>query len=356
MAEPFGVLLLSGTHDRAHYAFVLATGAAALGRTVVLFATNRGLHALMRDWSGLDDAGRDGTIQARGVAGLDTLREAAAELGIVPIACEAGLHAEAIDAAKLLPGVRVAGVATFLAEVGAAPSSPAKGLDGPGRPTQGGTMLRTALLAALLAPAVATAQPAPAQTPPHRPAHHSAAPAPHPVKPAAKPVAKPAPAPKPATPAPAPAAPPPAEPTKGSNTGLPLPRFASLKTDEVNLRTGPGLRYPIDWVYKRRDLPVQIEREFEVWRLIADEEGVKGWVHQATLVGRRTFVVTGTERTVRADANDAAAPVVRIKPGVIGRIRACEATASWCQVQVGDYRGWLKRDAFWGIYGGEAIQ
>ncbi len=77
---------------------------------------------------------------------------------------------------------------------------------------------------------------------------------------------------------------------------MPLPRFASLKTDEVNLRTGPGLRYPIDWVYKRRDLPVQIEREFEVWRLVADQDGVKGWVHQATLAGRRTFVVTGGEQ------------------------------------------------------------
>ncbi len=96
----------------------------------------------------------------------------------------------------------------------------------------------------------------------------------------------------------------PAAPVKGSNTGLPLPRFASLKTDEVNLRTGPGLRYPIEWVYKRRDLPVQIEREFEVWRLISDQEGVKGWVHQATLVGRRTFVVTGGEHTIRTAASE----------------------------------------------------
>jgi peroxiredoxin family protein len=117
MAEPFGVLLLSGSHDRAHYAFVLATGAAALGREVTLFATNAGCHALLTDWSGLADTGRDATILARGVAGLDTLRQAAAELGIGLIACEAGLRAEAIDPAALLPGVQVAGVATFLAAV-----------------------------------------------------------------------------------------------------------------------------------------------------------------------------------------------------------------------------------------------
>jgi uncharacterized protein len=113
-----GVLLLSGSHDRAHYAFVLATAAAALGRTVTLFATNAGCHALMTDWRALGDSGRDATIQARGVAGLDVLREAAADLSIRLIACEAGLRAEALDPASLLPSVEVAGVATFLEAVG----------------------------------------------------------------------------------------------------------------------------------------------------------------------------------------------------------------------------------------------
>ena len=116
MPEPdrFGVLLLSGTHDRAHYAFVLATGAAALGRDVTVFATNAGCRALLRDWGTLEDAGRDAVVVDRGVAGLDTLRDAAAELGVRLIACEAGLRAEAVDPAALLPGVEVAGVAAFL--------------------------------------------------------------------------------------------------------------------------------------------------------------------------------------------------------------------------------------------------
>jgi peroxiredoxin family protein len=115
-SDRLGILLLSGAHDRAHYAFVLATGAAALGREVVLFATNRGCHALLEEWSGLDDAGRDAMIRARGVAGLDELRSAAQELGITMIACEAGLLAEDLHGAKLLETVRVAGVATFLSE------------------------------------------------------------------------------------------------------------------------------------------------------------------------------------------------------------------------------------------------
>jgi uncharacterized protein len=110
-----GVLLLSGEHDRAHYAFVVASGAAALGRRVVLFATNRGCLALCRDWSGLSDAGRDARIQARGVAGLDTLRDACLDMKLRMIACEAGLRAESLDAALLLPEVEVAGIATFLA-------------------------------------------------------------------------------------------------------------------------------------------------------------------------------------------------------------------------------------------------
>ena len=117
-SEPLGILLLSGAHDRAHYAFVVASGAAALGREVVLFATNAGCHALLADWSGLADADRDARVRAAGVAGLDELREATREMGARLIACEAGLRAEGLDAARLMPGVEVAGIVTFLEAVG----------------------------------------------------------------------------------------------------------------------------------------------------------------------------------------------------------------------------------------------
>jgi peroxiredoxin family protein len=117
-AETLGILLLAGTHDRAHYAFVLAAGGAALGRRVVVFATNAGCRALLADWSGLQDAARDARIAENGVAGFATLRDAAIDLGVRLIACEAGLRAEAIDPAGLLPRVEVAGVATFLEAIG----------------------------------------------------------------------------------------------------------------------------------------------------------------------------------------------------------------------------------------------
>ncbi|MBV8868713.1 MAG: DsrE/DsrF/DrsH-like family protein [Acetobacteraceae bacterium] len=114
MALPLGVLLVSGGHERAHYAFVLAAAAAALGRSVVLFATNEGTRALCADLAGLDDAGREARVRAAGVAGLAELRGATMEMGARLIACEAGLLMAGVQATELLPGVEVAGVATFL--------------------------------------------------------------------------------------------------------------------------------------------------------------------------------------------------------------------------------------------------
>jgi peroxiredoxin family protein len=117
-SDPLGLLLLSGAHERVHYAFVVASGAAAIGRDVVIFASNRGCLGLCRDWSGLDDGARDGRIRAAGVAGLEELRAATIEMGVRLIACESGLRAEGIDPTALLPCVEVAGVVTFLSAVG----------------------------------------------------------------------------------------------------------------------------------------------------------------------------------------------------------------------------------------------
>ncbi len=148
----------------------------------------------------------------------------------------------------------------------------------------------------------------------------------------------------------------PAEPQKGSATGQPIPRFAALRSDEVNMRVGPGTRYPVDWVYRRKDMPVEILREFEVWRLIRDPEGNQGWVHTAVLTGRRTFVIRDQQnQPLRRRADAESSEVATLRPGVIGRIRGCEPGTEWCQVQVGSYRGYLPRSSFWGTYQGEEI-
>lgn len=117
--KPLGILLLAGTHERAHYAFMLATAAAAIGRPVHLFATNHGLHALSTDWSALQGAANDATIQTTGVAGLNELRAAAADLGVHLMACDAGLRMAGLTPESLLPGVEIAGIPTFLSATGA---------------------------------------------------------------------------------------------------------------------------------------------------------------------------------------------------------------------------------------------
>jgi SH3-like domain-containing protein len=137
--------------------------------------------------------------------------------------------------------------------------------------------------------------------------------------------------------------------------GPKLPIFASLRSDDVNMRAGPGTRYRIEWVYKRRDMPVEIMREYDVWRWVRDPEGTEGWVHTATLTQRRSFIVRHADADMRSSASDTASVVAVVKVNVIGRIRSCEATSAWCFVQVGSYRGYLRRDQFWGTLPGEAV-
>ncbi|MBU8540585.1 SH3 domain-containing protein [Falsiroseomonas tokyonensis] len=149
-----------------------------------------------------------------------------------------------------------------------------------------------------------------------------------------------------------PASPPPI-PAVGSVTGLALPRFAALRSDEVNMRVGPSTSYPIEWTFQRRDLPVQIIGEFQLWRRIRDADGAEGWVHSSTLAGRRTALVrpapTAPEATLRRRPEDSASAVARLRPGVIGRIRECEAGAPWCEIQVAGHRGYLRRTEIWGV-------
>lgn len=112
--EPLGILLISGAYDRAHYAFMLAAAAAAIGRPTVLFATNAGCHALAQDWSALEGATADAANQSKGVAGLAEIREAAIELGARLLACDSGLLLSGLPPTALLATVEIAGIPTFL--------------------------------------------------------------------------------------------------------------------------------------------------------------------------------------------------------------------------------------------------
>ncbi len=131
-----------------------------------------------------------------------------------------------------------------------------------------------------------------------------------------------------------------------------LPRFESLKADKVYARTGPGLRYPIKWVYERRGLPVEITRTYDQWRQIRDPDGEEGWVHRTLLTGRRGGVILADQPVeLRRKPEVAARMTARFEPGVVVRIEEC--AASWCHAAAGGFKGWIERKYIWGIYEGE---
>jgi SH3-like domain-containing protein len=137
-------------------------------------------------------------------------------------------------------------------------------------------------------------------------------------------------------------------------TGLPLPRFASLRSSKVNLRAGPGVRYPVEWVYQRRGLPVMITAEFDVWRKIRDWRGTVGWIHRSMLTGKRAVIITAREIVLRRQPAEDAPAVARAASGVIAQVLSCEGT--WCRIEAGGIRGWARRAQLWGTLKGEKIK
>jgi SH3-like domain-containing protein len=133
-----------------------------------------------------------------------------------------------------------------------------------------------------------------------------------------------------------------------------LPRFVTLRADEVNLRTGPGERYPIDWVLIRKGLPVEIVEEFDVWRKVRDMQGSEGWVHQRMLTGARNVVIEGGVRILHVEPEAASPAVARAEAGVVARLLECHGP--WCRVEAQGIKGWLKRDEVWGVYPDESVQ
>jgi SH3-like domain-containing protein len=134
---------------------------------------------------------------------------------------------------------------------------------------------------------------------------------------------------------------------EGKSAQLPVPRFVTLGVDEVNLRTGPGLRYPIRIVLKKDGLPVEIIREFDVWRQVRDADGDEGWVHKSMLSGKRAVIVRGSMRTLLKTPQEGK-PVAKLEPGVIASLKTCRK--EWCALSVAGYAGWMKRDQVWGVY------
>jgi SH3-like domain-containing protein len=152
----------------------------------------------------------------------------------------------------------------------------------------------------------------------------------------------------------------------GPVTKLPLPRYASLKTDRVNLREGPSKDHRTLWVFQRAGLPIEIVAEFETWRRIRDSEGTEGWVLHSLLSGRRTSIVSagqGGDKApvpLYAKADAGSGEEARLQAGVIGSVKSC--TGSWCRVVVampqkrGDVDGYIRQDRLWGVYPNEKVE
>ncbi len=150
---------------------------------------------------------------------------------------------------------------------------------------------------------------------------------------------------------PAVAAPP--APAVGSETGLPLPRYVSLKTSRGRARRGPSDSHRVDWIYTRRDLPLRVTGEFEHWRRVEDSEGEGGWIHYSLLSGVRTLLVTRDMAPLRAAPRPDGDAVAYLEAGVVARIMEC--AQDWCRISVDGARGWIDASMVWGVNPAEVL-
>ena len=134
---------------------------------------------------------------------------------------------------------------------------------------------------------------------------------------------------------------------RGTITNLPLPRYVSMKSGEGNVRRGPSLTHRIDWVFTRRNMPLQITAEHGHWRRVQDRDGAGGWVHYALLSGVRTVLIEQDMMPIYVRPDPQTTIVAAFELGVVARLGTCEK--SWCQVAAGGYRGWAQKTQLWGV-------
>jgi SH3-like domain-containing protein len=148
-----------------------------------------------------------------------------------------------------------------------------------------------------------------------------------------------------------------AEIATGPASGLPLPRFVSLKADKVNVHVGPSKTHEVKWLYQRAGLPVEIVAEFENWRKIRDADGTEGWVYHSLLSGRRTGVVIGKDKdaliAIRNNPEDSAPVAAHLERGVQGTVKRCKD--GWCQIAGRGFEGWIPQVRLWGVYPNEKV-
>lgn len=153
-----------------------------------------------------------------------------------------------------------------------------------------------------------------------------------------------------------------AQTTEKGASGLPIPRFVSLKAKRVNMRVGPGQNYQVMWLYTRAGVPMEVIQEFDNWRRVRDFDGTEGWIFHSLLSGARTAVITPWLRSqtpsilasVFASPADNSRVKAKLEPGVIIDVQECDG--SWCSIKIQNVRGWIAQDKLWGVYPNEAFK
>lgn len=138
---------------------------------------------------------------------------------------------------------------------------------------------------------------------------------------------------------------------RGSETNLPLPRFVSLKAAEGNVRRGPSLSHKIDWVLKRRNMPLEVTAEFGHWRRVRDKDGAGGWIHYSLLSGARTVIVERDLLPLYAKPDATSQVNAYAEAGVVARLGTC--IVDWCRISGDGQKGWVDKRALWGVAEGE---
>ncbi len=134
---------------------------------------------------------------------------------------------------------------------------------------------------------------------------------------------------------------------RGKVTNLPIPRFVSLKAEEGNVRRGPSLSHRIDWVFKRRNMPLQVTGEHGHWRRVLDRDGQGGWVDYSLLSGARHVIVETDLTPLRVKPATQADVNAYAEAGVVARLGSC--STDWCRINANGSRGWVEKRVIWGV-------
>ena len=138
----------------------------------------------------------------------------------------------------------------------------------------------------------------------------------------------------------------------GEVTGYKIPRFVSLKFDEVNLRVGPSFNYPIKLKYIQKNLPVKVIDEYDVWRQIQDVDSNLGWIHKSLLKGDRYGIILSEINNFALIFNYPHGNQI----GKIGNKNVVDidkCLEKWCYIKIDDKKGWVEKKNLWGIYKSE---